>query len=192
MDGKLTCLTWCSLIFSDSHLSSLRYSLREARHARSMTNANGDVVKSMDNAFRSWETSRIRLRRNCWCSGSLFMYQWDIACSMWVRIVVDGTTICQAWWSIMAELAWLSRKMGIKFITSSLFRTLHIGGCREKQLNYVINKPLFVCAYKRVRFKSTKINCKLFLQIIQNHIKWKISINSVTTINWLIDWALIK
>ena len=45
-------VTWCSLSLSLNHLSSLRYSRRDARAARSMTNTNGEPFNSIDNAYR--------------------------------------------------------------------------------------------------------------------------------------------
>lgn len=43
-------LTPCSLILSDSHLSSFRYSLLDAKQARSITKANGVAFSNIDNA----------------------------------------------------------------------------------------------------------------------------------------------
>ena len=51
----------CSLIWSPSHLSRLRYSLREAITARSMTKGTAFELRRMESAFRSCATSRIRL-----------------------------------------------------------------------------------------------------------------------------------
>ena len=50
----LTCrkLTPCSLILSDSHLSSFKYSLLDAKQARSITKANGVAFRSMDRACK--------------------------------------------------------------------------------------------------------------------------------------------
>ena len=43
-------ITLCSEILSDSHLSSLRYSRREAKQARSTTKAYGVAFSSIDRA----------------------------------------------------------------------------------------------------------------------------------------------
>lgn len=47
-----SCFTPCSRILSVSHLSSLRYSRREASAARSITKANGVPFSSIDKAWR--------------------------------------------------------------------------------------------------------------------------------------------
>jgi hypothetical protein len=49
---KAVIFTPCSLILSDSHLSNLRYSLLEARQARSITKANGVAFSSIDKAWK--------------------------------------------------------------------------------------------------------------------------------------------
>lgn len=42
--------TWCSFSLSFSHLSSFRYSRRDARAARSITNTNGEPFSNMERA----------------------------------------------------------------------------------------------------------------------------------------------
>ena len=52
-------LTPCSLILSVNHLSSLRYSRREASAARSITKANGVPFSSIDRDWRKTKTHRL-------------------------------------------------------------------------------------------------------------------------------------
>ena len=81
-------LTLCSLILSVSHLSNFKYSLLEARHARSITNAKGVAFSNIDRAFRSWATSKI-LDNLVWSCGSPRMYHSAMECMMRVRMVLE-------------------------------------------------------------------------------------------------------
>ena len=105
----------CSRILSVSHLSSLRYSRREARHERSITKGKRWTFSNIDNAFRSWATSRI-LDKRAW-SCSALMYHSAIACI--TRGLTWGDWACQTWCRMIAEFGWLPRKMGIKLLSNS-------------------------------------------------------------------------
>ena len=84
---KSVSLTPCSRILSVIHLSSLRYSLRDARHARSMTKRKGVALRSVERALRSWATSKIR-ESLVW-SPSPLMYQSAMECITIWRMVGD-------------------------------------------------------------------------------------------------------
>lgn len=66
--------TPCSLILSVSHLSSLRYSRRDARAARSITKANGVPFSNME---RDWKGDK-ETRQPWWISSSSRTFPLDV------------------------------------------------------------------------------------------------------------------
>lgn len=76
-------LTPCSLILSVSHLSSLRYSRREASAARSITKANGVPFSSMD---KDWQKLNKRLNGFSGLCGFISYFVSFTTTSSWVNL----------------------------------------------------------------------------------------------------------
>ena len=125
----VTKVSLCSRILSVKHLSSLRYSRRDARHERSITKGKRWTFSNIDNVFRSWVTKRILDKRAWSCSASMY----HSAVVFITRGLTWSDWACQTWCRnsrMIAEFGWWPRKM-----VSNSCPSLNMGCVSWRNLN---------------------------------------------------------
>lgn len=132
-------VTWCSLSLSLNHLSSLRYSRRDARAARSMTNTNGEPFNSIDNAYRKNKTDKLNKMTQPFKG-------WSLRLKDKFKLLIDNNGVIERAFStiVLRELLWYQCVAAYK-ISEAL-----------KQ------EALFFSKVKKWRHYLAKIICKSF------------------------------